>query len=659
MTYRFGPFRADRVGYRVFEGERPLELTPKLLDLLFYLVERPATLVTKEELLDNVWPGANVTDNALAQAISDLRDALNDSPASPTYIRTVARRGYRFVAPVESEPGPQDQAPANRAATRRPDSPGGARTASRVAEPARSAALAAAGLAVLDFANVTGDPDVAWLGAGIAETVTNDLAALDHFRVVDRWRVVQAARQTSGSMHEIAGAAGASLVVTGSYQRIGRNLRITARLVDLASGEAVADAKVDGLVEDVFRLQDGITVAFARDLGLPAVPRAGRLGVRETSSLEAYRAYTEGWLKIETLDTALISDSIRDFEHAIAIDPRYAIAYTGLANAQFVAYEMTRAERTPNQAALASGIEHARHAIALDDRLAEAHATLSFLLASAWEFEEARHAGQRAVAIEPDNWRHQYRLAHASWGEARLMAGARANAIYPQFAYTNLEMAMVFVARGDFETADDIVRQGVAGQDRAARATDRFPASGFHWMLGILRAARGDAAGAIEEFNRELSQVHPRRLYGPEYAAAALAGRGHAELALGGPDRARETFGAAFTHVAGYGPASVGLSLAESARGDAGAAAAARAMARDAIANLSQTGRAQYGCVVEAADAAAHGEPAMAVDAIERLLSAGPASVLGWTLPVDPCVRPLAGQPAIARLLASLADRAR
>ena len=118
MTYRFGPFRADRVSYRVFEGERALDLTPKLLDLLFYLLERPATLVTKEALLEGVWPGANVTDNALAQAISDLRDALNDSPSAPTYIRTVARRGYRFVAPVEAiapaaapAPGPGRNAP--------------------------------------------------------------------------------------------------------------------------------------------------------------------------------------------------------------------------------------------------------------------------------------------------------------------------------------------------------------------------------------------------------------------------------------------------------------------------------------------------------------------------------------------------------------------
>ena len=73
MQYCFGPFRLDRVAYQAYCGDQSLELTPKLLDLLFYLVERPATLVTKEELLDGVWPGANVTENALAQAVSDDR----------------------------------------------------------------------------------------------------------------------------------------------------------------------------------------------------------------------------------------------------------------------------------------------------------------------------------------------------------------------------------------------------------------------------------------------------------------------------------------------------------------------------------------------------------------------------------------------------------
>jgi DNA-binding winged helix-turn-helix (wHTH) protein len=646
MTYRFGPFLADRTSYRVFEGERALDLTPKLLDLLFYLVERPATLVTKEELLDQVWPGANVTDNALAQAISDLRDALDDSPSTPKYIRTVARRGYRFVAAVE-RPRESQEGPRERQGT--PSLRGDFSTA--------TAEVAA--LAVLDFANVTGDPDVAWLGAGIAETVTSDLAALDHFRVVDRWRVVQAGRRTDGGLHEIASALGAGLIVTGSYQRIGPNLRITARLVDLTSGEAIADAKVDGLVDDVFRLQDGITVAFARDLGLPAMPRAGRLGVRETSSLDAYRAYTEGWLKIESLDTALISESIKDFERAIAIDPRYAIAYTGIANAEFVAYEMTRAARSPNLAALESGIEHARHAIQLDERLAEAHATLSFLLSSAAAFEDARRAGQRAVAIEPDNWRHQYRLGHASWGGARITACERAIALYPQFAYAHLEMAMVFVARGDLDAADDIVRQGVAGQDRQTRTADRFPAIGFHWLLGTLRSARGDEAGAIAEFDREIGQVNPRRLYGPEYAAAALVSRGHSEIALGRIDGGRHSFQAALEHLPGYARALAGLSIVDSRIGDASAARQARNALREAVDTLDRTGRAHEALLVTAADEAAQGNQAAALAALERVLATGPPSVLGWTMAVDSCFRPLMGLPGFARVLARLAERAR
>jgi DNA-binding response OmpR family regulator len=77
-SYRFGPFYVDRTGYRVLRDDDPLTLTPKLLDLLFHLLDHSGTLVTKEELLDALWPGANVTDNALAQAMSELRQALGD-----------------------------------------------------------------------------------------------------------------------------------------------------------------------------------------------------------------------------------------------------------------------------------------------------------------------------------------------------------------------------------------------------------------------------------------------------------------------------------------------------------------------------------------------------------------------------------------------------
>src|SRR5204863_9594111 len=105
LTLRFGPYLADRTAYRVVRGAEIVELTPKLLDLLFHLLDHAGSLVTKEDLLDALWPGANVTANALSQAISDLRHALEDDAAAPTFIRTVARRGYRFVAAVHVSAG--------------------------------------------------------------------------------------------------------------------------------------------------------------------------------------------------------------------------------------------------------------------------------------------------------------------------------------------------------------------------------------------------------------------------------------------------------------------------------------------------------------------------------------------------------------------------
>src|SRR5262249_24886627 len=230
----FGPFTADRVGYQVLRDGKPLDLTPKLLDLLFHLLDHPATLVTKEELLDALWSDANVTENALAQAMSELRDALGDEASSPTFIKTVARRGYRFIAPV----------------TRVDDAGKGATAAPHDAE--EPDADDARTIAVMDFVNVTGDADSAWLGTGIAETVTGDLPALGHFRVIDRRRVTEAARRTSGSLDDVSANLGAQLAVVGSFQRLGDRIRITARVVDVVGGEAVADAKVDGPLDGIF-----------------------------------------------------------------------------------------------------------------------------------------------------------------------------------------------------------------------------------------------------------------------------------------------------------------------------------------------------------------------------------------------------------------------
>src|SRR6187397_836840 len=100
-SYRFGPFTVDAGSYRLLRGSEVVPLSPKIIDLLLYLVARQSALVPKDELFAALWPDVAVTDKALTQAVSQLRQALGDDSAKPTHIQTVARRGYRFVAAVE------------------------------------------------------------------------------------------------------------------------------------------------------------------------------------------------------------------------------------------------------------------------------------------------------------------------------------------------------------------------------------------------------------------------------------------------------------------------------------------------------------------------------------------------------------------------------
>ena len=268
-AYSFGPFVLDTGSYRLMRGNTVVQVSPKIIDLLLYLVVRPSVLVTKDELFKALWPDVAVTDNALTQAVSELRQALGDDPSKPKYVQTVARRGYRFVATVVSGASP---------------------TASRVEAPAETIARAPA-VGVLDFANVSNDPSLAWLSSGIAETLTNDLRSALQLRIIDRTRVVEAVRRVGTDLDALRRELHIDLAIVGSFQRAGDRLRITARAVDAASGEALADSKADGLLDNVFDLQDRIVAQLAETIGTSST--VSRRPHRETSSLEAYQAFTE------------------------------------------------------------------------------------------------------------------------------------------------------------------------------------------------------------------------------------------------------------------------------------------------------------------------------------------------------------------------------
>jgi DNA-binding winged helix-turn-helix (wHTH) protein/tetratricopeptide (TPR) repeat protein len=638
MTYGFGPFVVDRARYQVLRDNAVIELTPKLLDLLLHLLDNSGTLVTKEQLLDALWPGVNVSDNALAQAVSELRQALGDDPASPRFIKTVARRGYRFIAPVSKT----ESAPAR---------------ADRV-ESTDSRERQTQLIAVLDFSNVTGDPDSGWLAAGMAETVTGDLRALDRFRVLDRRLVTEAIRRTGGSLEAVAADLSASYVVVGSYQRHGDRIRITARIVEMSTGEAVAEAKVDGLLTDIFDLQDLVVGQFVRQLrpGHSAISKTTR--ARETPSLEAFRAFTEGWLHLETLDTREIPKATEKFEHAIRVDARYALAYTGLATAQLAAFEETRSENVPDHARLAASIGNARKAVLLDDSLAEAHATLAFVLVSDSATAEARLSARHAVALESGSWRHFFRLGHASWGDERLRAVDNTLALYPDFAFAHFQMAMVHVARGHLREAETVLRQGAAVQDRQISRGDRYPALGLHWLLALVRLAQDDVGEALEELDREQQLAQPHRLYGREFEMNSLFGRGACLLRLGRVEEAADAFRRALTLYPDHAQSTLGHHVASRAMGDKDAAAAAWRKAASILTTLSRA-RPTEAAIVRSHMLAIDDDAPHADAVLCKALDDAPPGFAGWTLPVEPLLAQLTRGTALTKTLSRLSERAR
>lgn len=129
----------------------------------------------------------------------------------------------------------------------------------------------------------------------------------------------------------------------------------------------------------------------------------------------------------------------------------------------------------------------------------------------------------------------------ASWGETRLDALRRCLQLYPSFPFAHFQMAMVYLARGDLDTAAQVINEGVAVLDMAGAARSRFPASGLHWLAGSIRLLRDDVDGALSDFSRELNREAPA-LYTAEFSVAALNGRGCALTRAGHTEQAEAAF---------------------------------------------------------------------------------------------------------------------
>jgi DNA-binding winged helix-turn-helix (wHTH) protein/TolB-like protein/Tfp pilus assembly protein PilF len=403
LSYAFGEFRLDAAEKVLFQGDRPVPLTPKAVETLLALVERHGHLVTKEDLLRLVWPDTFVEENNLAQNISTLRRVLGDGSGGPALIETVPKRGYRFVGTVEEQTASAEtkRAPGWPRAvlwvpiavlavtlvfvawSRTGPAPArGSPKATPGGPVAGGSADAVTRIAVLPFVNL-GSAEDEYFVAGMTEEITSRLAGLRRLAVPSGTTVRQYDRHGK-SVREIGADLGVEYVLEGSVRSAhapsGTQVRITPKLIRAAEDTAVWTQQYDASLTDILGVQGDIAHQVAESLQMTLEGRERQqVDARATADTEAYLAYLRGITAYHQghSDTANQARARAELEEAVARDPKFALAWSWLARVYAELYK-SGAERKPETREAAR--RAARKAVELDPDLPEGHVALAHVL---------------------------------------------------------------------------------------------------------------------------------------------------------------------------------------------------------------------------------------------------------------------------------------
>jgi DNA-binding winged helix-turn-helix (wHTH) protein len=448
------------------------------------------------------------------------------------------------------------------------------------------------------------------------------------------------------------------LLVVRAGQIVAKDDLLQAGWKDVAVGDNSIEQAISSLRRILGPLPSGVPfIETVPRRGYRFVASVGRTAPRESDAgldalLAPHRRFIEGRAALETLEADGVARAMEVFEEALRAAPEYASAHVGLANACVMQFEMTRTDPVPDAAALNRAMLHAREACRLDPQSGEAWATLGFVLDRTGDRRDAPAASRRAVALEPDNWRHHFRLSYVSWGEERLRAAHRTLALLPHFPLAHWLAATVHVARFGLGEAERELEAGLTAQAGQPMEGSRFSAVAVHWLLGLIYLSRGDEARALEAFDRELQSETAGQLYARECAANTWYAIGALRLRQGRPSDAATAFAHAVDRVAMHPLARVGLALVGSSASIVPPRTTAGPDQPDAR-SLSFDMTLVQG--VRLAVAGAHAEAAQALE--EALAGAAPGNA-GWLLPVEPLLQVTAHPDIWARALAHLRNRA-
>jgi adenylate cyclase len=466
VAFAFGEHVLDVDRRELRRGGAPVALEPQVFDLLVYLIRNCGRVVSKDDLIEAIWGGRIVSESAVTTGLNAARKAIGDTGAAQQVIRTIPRKGVRFIAEVREDgasvPGERAAGTAETMPLALPDKPS---------------------IAVLPFANMSSDPEQEFFADGIAEDIITALSRYPSLFVIAR-NSCFTYKGRAVDVKQVGRELGVRYVLEGSLRKSGNRIRVTAQLVEARTGNHAWAERYDRDLADIFAVQDEITDAVTIAIA-PAIAGAERQRAmrQPPGSLDAWGAYQHG---LWHLGNASAGDNTRAqvcFRDAIAGDPNFAGGYSGLSVALWQAAILL--QQMPLRQALDTALELARQAVALDAGDAEAHACLSVGRTYVADNEGALVEARQALAMSPNLASAHHALATAliysgnpAAGIAALKAAVRLDPREPKWAWPMDRIALAYYYDRDYAAA-------VAEARRVIRSNPDFPHI-YRWLAAAL-----------------------------------------------------------------------------------------------------------------------------------------------------------------------------
>jgi TolB-like protein/Tfp pilus assembly protein PilF len=435
--FEFGAYRLEAQSGMLFREGAHVPLPPKAAELLVALVQAAGSALTREELLQRLWPNTVVEEGSLSSQISLLRKALGERPKAQDFIETLPKRGYRFVAPVK-----------------------------RIASGTRDSGVDRTLLVVLPFENLTTGDRYDYFSEGLTEEMITELARLSPERlgVIARTSAMQF-KSTTKSIAQIGSELGVSHVLEGSVRRVGERVRVTAQLIRVSDESHLWAQSYDRGLHDVLEVQAQVARAVAREIQIKLTPHEQRrLDGDQARSInsQAHELYLRGRHFWYRRTEEGIRKSIECFEGALRFDPSFAAAYDGISDAHtmLACRGMTPAVESFHKAKAA-----ARQAVCLQPELGEGYASLAHVRLHDWDWVGLESDFRQAVDLDPG-----YAIAHYWYAEYLMAMGRTREAVGrvehsweldPLNSVINASVGMIRYLAHDYDGALAALRRGL------------------------------------------------------------------------------------------------------------------------------------------------------------------------------------------------------